>query len=119
MLRRDFAAPLVWALFLTGLTLAQLAFMHETYSYGLLGGAGLGTFLLGLFLLVRRRAPGKAQRFVPDLSYSTVALGLGVAGAVVGVPLGLWLVLPSLGLMALGAGGLWRERRAERGRVVP
>jgi hypothetical protein len=119
VLRRDFAAVLVWAFFLTGLTLAQLAFMHETYSYGLLGGAALGTFLLGLFLLVRRRAAAEGERYLPDLSYSTVALGLGAAGAVVGVPLGLWLVLPSLGLMVLGAGGLWRERRAERGRTAP
>lgn len=113
MLSRDFAAVLVWAFFLTGLTAAQLAFMTEPYSYGLLGGAALMTLLLGIFLLVRRR-PGEGQRFVPDLSYATVALGVGVAAAVVGAPFGPWLVLPGLGMLSLGAGGLVREYRAER-----
>jgi hypothetical protein len=115
VLRRDFAAVLVWALFLAGLTAAQLAFMRETYSYGLLGGAALVTVLLGVFLFARReRAVGEGQRFLPDLSYATVALGLGVAAVTVGVPFGTWLLLPGLGLLVLGAGGLAREHRAER-----
>ena len=117
MLRRDFAAVLVWSLFLAGLTAAQLVFMRETYSFGLLGGAALATVLLGVFLFARReRAVGDGQRFVPDLSYATVALGLGVAAVAVGVPFGTWLVLPGLGLLGLGAGGLAREHRAERRR---
>jgi hypothetical protein len=115
VLKRDFAAVLLWALFLAGLTVAQLVFMDETYSYGLLGGAALATLLLGVFLFARRRRGlGEGQRFVPDLSYATVAVGLGAAGAVVGAPLGLWLSLPGLGLLALGLGGLLREQRAER-----
>lgn len=111
MLRREFAAVLVWAVFLAGLTLTQLAFMHETYAYGLLGGAALGTLLLGIFLFVRRPAAGERDRFVGDLSYATVAVGLGAAVAALGAPFGLWLALPGLGLLALGAGGLWRESR--------
>jgi hypothetical protein len=113
VLGREFAAVLVWAAFLAALTLTQLVFMRETYSYGLLGGAALGTLLLGLFLFVRRPRPG--ERFVPDLSYASVALGLGAALAALGAPFGLWLALPGLGVMGLGAGGLWRERRAEQG----
>jgi hypothetical protein len=115
VLRREFAAVLVWAMFLAGLTAAQLVFMRETYSYGLLGGAALATVLLGLFLFARREgAVGEGQRFLPDLSYATVAVGLGVAAVAVGVPFGAWLVLPGLGLLVLGAAGLAREHRAER-----
>jgi hypothetical protein len=113
-LRRDFTPVLVWALLLSGLTLAQLAFMAETYSYGLLGGAALVTLLLGSLLLARRpRVEG--GRLVPELSYPVVALGLGVAGVVGGLALGLWLLLPGLGLAVLGAGALLRERLAQPG----
>ena len=116
MLKRDFAAVLVWAVFLAGLTLTQvLFFMRETYSYGLLGGAALATVLLGVFLFARRwRVLGEAQRLLPELSYATVAVGLGLAAIVVGAPFGLWLVLPGVGLLVLGASGLVREYRAER-----
>jgi hypothetical protein len=113
VLNREFVAVLVWALFLAGLTAAQLVFMREAYSYGLLGGAALATLILALFLLARRR-PGDGERFVPDLSYATVALGVGAAAAVIGTPFGTWLVLPGLGLLALGAGGLVREYRGVR-----
>ena len=114
VLKRDFAAVLVWALFLAGLTAAQFAFMAESYSYGLLGGAALATLVLGLFLFARRWRRDEGERFVPDLSYATLAVGLGGAAAVIGTPFGAWLVLPGLGLLAVGAAGLVREYRAER-----
>jgi hypothetical protein len=113
-LRRDFTPVLVWALLLSGLTLGQLAFMAETYSYGLLGGAALLALLLGSLLLARRPQVERG-RFVPELSYPAVALGLGLAGVVVGLALGLWLLLPGLGLAVLGAGALLRERLAQPG----
>jgi hypothetical protein len=113
VITRDYVAVFLWALFLAGLTAAQLVFMEETYSYGLLGGAALATTLLGVFLLARRR-PGEPQRLVPEVSYPIGAVGAGVAIAVIGTPFGAWLVLPGLGLAALGAGGLVREYRAER-----
>jgi hypothetical protein len=110
---REYVAVLLWALFLAGLTGAQLVFMEETYSYGLLGGAALATLLLGVFLLARRRPP-EPQRLVPEASYPIVAVGAGVAIALIGTPFGAWLVLPGLGLAVFGAGGLVREYRAER-----
>jgi uncharacterized membrane protein len=111
VLKRDFAAVLVWALFLTGLTAVQLLFMAEPYSYGLLGGAALATFLFSLYLLARRRPAGEGERLIPDLSYPTVAFAVGIAAAALGVPFGVWLVFPGLGLLVLGAGGLLLERR--------
>jgi hypothetical protein len=110
VLKRDFAAVLVWALFLTGLTAVQLVFMAEPYSYGLLGGAALATLLFGLYLLPRRR-PGEGERLIPDLSYPTVAFAVGIAAAALGVPFGVWLVFPGLGLLVVGAGGLLLEHR--------
>jgi hypothetical protein len=110
-LSREFVAVLIWALFLAGLTLAQLAFMSETYSFGLLGGAALVTLVLGMVLLVRRRRAGEAPRELPELSYPTIALAVGIAVTLLGIPFGEWLLLPGLGLIALGAGGLVLERR--------
>jgi hypothetical protein len=111
VLGREFAPVLVWALFLAALTAVQFAFMHETYSYGLLGGAVLVTLSLGLFLVVRRRVPGEGARHLADLSYPTVILALGAALAIVGAAVGAWLYLPGLGVLLLGAGALLRERR--------
>jgi hypothetical protein len=110
-LSREFVAVLVWALFLAGLTLAQLAFMSETFSFGLLGGAALATLVLGLVVLVRRSRTGEGPRELPELSYPTIALAVGIAVTLLGIPFGEWLLLPGLGLVALGAGGLVFERR--------
>jgi hypothetical protein len=105
---------LVWGLFLAGLTLAQLAFMSESFSYGLLGGAALVTLVLGIVLLARRHRAAEEMRSVREVSYPTVVVAVGTAVAALGVPFGLWLALPGLGLIALGAGALLLERRGAR-----
>lgn len=109
---RDARPVALWALFLAGLTGGTFAFTTESFSYGLLGGAAVATALLALVLL-RRRDEG-AVRVLPDLSYATVAFGVGLALALVGVVFGLWLLLPGAGVAALGLAGIARERRAER-----
>jgi hypothetical protein len=109
---RDAVAVLVWAFFLTGLTLGQFAFMAEPFSYGLLGGAALLVLLLAVGLFVRRRPAGERLRDVPELSYPAVAIAVGSGLALLGIPFGQWLWLPGLGLLALGAGALAFERRA-------
>ena len=108
---RDGVAVLVWACFLAGLTLAQFAFMAEPFSYGLLGGAALAVFVLGLFVLVLRRRVGERPRELADVSYPAVAIAVGAALVLLGIPFGQWLWLPGLGLLALGAGALVLERR--------
>jgi hypothetical protein len=108
---RDAVAVLVWALFLAALTLVQFAFMAEPFSYGLLGGAALVVGLLAIGLFARRRPSGEPPRAVPELSYPAVALAVGSALALLGIPFGQWLWLPGLGLLALGVGGLVLERR--------
>jgi hypothetical protein len=111
VLRREFAPVLVWALFLAAFTAIQLFFMHESYSYGLLGGAALVTALLGSLLLIRPRPAGEGARRVPDLSYPTVLVGVGAALALVGLAFGSWLYLPGLGVLLFGLGALLREWR--------
>jgi hypothetical protein len=108
---REAVAVLVWGAFLTGLTLVQFAFMAEPFSYGLLGGAALVVLLLALGLFARRRPAGEPLRDVQEVSYPAVAIAVGSALALLGIPFGQWLWLPGLGLLALGAGALALERR--------
>jgi hypothetical protein len=48
------------------------------------------------------------------VSYATVAVAVGAAIAVIGVPFGAWLYLPGLGLLVVGLGGVVHELRVER-----
>jgi hypothetical protein len=69
--------------------------------------------LLGAAVLELRRVRER-PRALPDLSYSTVALAVGIAAMLNGVAFGLWLVLIGAGLVGLGLGGLAREYLAAR-----
>ena len=63
----------------------------------------------------RERTPELAEdRPVPDLSFATVGVALGIINVVVGLYLGLYLILIGAGILALGIGGLIREARAQR-----
>ena len=54
------------------------------------------------------------RRAVPDISLSPTVMAGGVLVLLVAVAAGRWLVLLGLGVIALGAGGLVRELRAQR-----
>jgi hypothetical protein len=111
-MQRRWTPLLVWAGLLAGLTCLQFVFSKNPYYWATLGGAALVTALLAGYYLWR--PPLRAEEYVPDSSYATVAVAAGAAVAVVGVPFGPWLYLPGLGLLVVGLGGLAHELRVER-----
>jgi peptidoglycan/LPS O-acetylase OafA/YrhL len=115
MMQRRWTPLLVWAGLLAGLTCLQFVFTTNPYYWATLGGAALATALLAGYYLWR--PPLRAEEYVPDSSYATVAVAVGAAIAVVGVPFGPWLYLPGLGLLVVGLGGLVHELRVERRRA--
>ena len=113
-MQRRWTPLLVWATMLAAFTAIQFIFSTNPYYWALLGGAALATALLAGYYLWR--PPLRAAQYVPDSSYATVAVAAGGAIAVVGVPFGAWLLLPGLGLLAVGIGGVVNELRVERSR---
>jgi hypothetical protein len=70
---------------------------------------GQGVLCLVVALVLELKRPRERPLPLPDLSYSTLALGIGAALMLNGVAFGLWLVLIGAGLAAAGIGGLVRE----------
>jgi hypothetical protein len=114
MMRSRWMPLAVWALMLGGTTALVFVFTVNAYYWGLLGGAAAATALLAAYYLWR--PPLAPVEYVPELSYATLAVAAGLATAVIGIPFGLWLSLPGLGLLAVGLGGVLNELRVERGR---
>lgn len=104
------------AIALLGATVFDLAALPAL----LLAGAGAGSAVGGVWSALggrraRRPAPRDGAGLDPDLSFAAVAVAVGGTVALVGLgPGGTAFVLPGLGVMALGVGGLVRERLAER-----
>lgn len=113
-MRSEVRAVLTWAGFLA--VLSALLGVLDGYGLPLLmiGLATAATIALAGWLQVRRQRADD-ERALPDQSYATLALALGIAGTIAGVAWGIWLTYMALLLVALGLGGLVRERRAERG----
>jgi hypothetical protein len=55
--------------------------------------------------------PHAAEAYLPHASVWPFAIGLGAAGLGVGLVLGLWVIVPGVGVMALGLGGFIRQTR--------
>jgi hypothetical protein len=112
---------LLWAALLAALTAAMAIFDVHLVSFALLGGASAATLATAALLFAgRRRAPDvdpDAERAVTELSLASGWTGLGVALLALSARLGLWLALVAAAMVALGLGGIVRERRAER-RVI-
>jgi hypothetical protein len=111
----------VWgSLLVLNAVLMAAVFRENPTSVLLLGGAGAACVLVGAGLwVVRRRAPGEdpdAARRVTDVSMAAALAGAALALMLLGSQYGAWLVLIGGGLLALGLGGLVRERHAERRR---
>jgi hypothetical protein len=113
-MHRRWTPLLVWAAMLAALTAIQFIFSTNPYYWATLGGAALATVLFAAYYLWR--PPLREAEYVPDSSYATVAVAIGAAVAVAGVPFGPWLYLPGLGLLVVGLGGVVNELRVERSR---
>ncbi len=113
---RPFVPVLAWAAWLSTLAAVQAVWRPDRYlPWALSAGLATAAWLLGLFLLARRRRH-EGVRLLPDLSFSVVLLALGVAAMVNGALFGLWLVLIGGGIILVALGGVARELRAERQR---
>lgn len=100
-----------------GLVLAALAVAGWIWSRSILPPAvftGQAFACLAAAVILGRRAPSERDRFLPDLSYGTVALALGAAMMLNGVAFGLWLVLIGAGVAGLGLAWLLGELLAAR-----
>jgi hypothetical protein len=104
----------LWAAFLAAWTALMLAFSDlDAISPLLLGGAALGALALAL-LVGRGVERPDAVRAVPDASMATVGVAFGLALLLGGAEVGVWLLAIGALVLALGIGGLVRERRAQR-----
>ena len=112
------ALPLAVYALLIGITSAVLwVWTPYTLPPALLSGGALLFAVLALVVALRGRRETPAdevERTVPDLSFATVGVALGIINIVVGLYLGLYLILIGGGILAFGIGGWIREARAQR-----
>lgn len=106
----------VFGALLVGSATVLYAFDDRGLTYGLLGGAGLASWLTAFCIhATRRRAPDfdvDAARPLPATSWPSAAVGVGASLMTLGVLFGLFMVLIGAGVVVAGLGGLVRERRA-------
>jgi hypothetical protein len=113
-------AVVLWALYLAILWAAAWAFgVPAVETVVLLGAASVLCAATGAFAWWRGRrgvAPhGDADaRLEPDLSAATAWTAVALATLAVSLVFGPWLAFMGAGMLALGVGGLVRERRAMR-----
>jgi hypothetical protein len=116
------AVPLLIYATLIGTTSVMLwIWTPYTLPPALLSGGAVGIAVIAVIVALRGRhvdaradRPEAADRPVPDLSFSTVAVALGIINLLVGCYLGLYLILIGAGIFGFGIAGLIREARAER-----
>lgn len=112
------AVPLALYALLIGITSAVLwIWSPYTLPPALLSGGAVLMLVIAIVVAVRERRekPKDAvERAVPDLSFATVGVALGIINILVGLYLGLYLILIGAGILAFGLGGWIREARAER-----
>jgi hypothetical protein len=114
-------AVLLWALYLAILWAAEWAFgVPDAEAAWLLGAAALLCAATGAWVLWRGRYRHVAPhgdtdaRLEPDLSVASAWTAVAVATLMLSLVFGPWLAFTGAGMLALGVGGLIRERRALR-----
>jgi heme A synthase len=112
------AIPLaVYALMIGIMSAVLWVWTPYTLPPALLSGGALLFAVLALVVALRGRTEEREdeiERTVPDLSFATVGVALGIINIVVGLYLGLYLILIGAGILAFGLGGWIREARAQR-----
>ena len=113
-MKRAAIVLLGWGLWLAALTALQAIFTPKLVQFAIPAVASAACILTGLGLWVgdRRHQDDQPLRLIPDSSYATATLIIGLALALLGAGFGLWLILIGAGIAALGLGGVVREQRA-------
>jgi hypothetical protein len=113
-------AVVLWAGYLAILWAAEWAFgVPDVETVALLGAASLLCAATGAWTWWRGRrgvAPDgdTDTRLEPDLSAATAWTAVALATLMLSLVFGPWLAFTGAGMLALGVGGLVRERRAMR-----
>lgn len=102
----------IWGALLTVLAVLHLAFDVRGLQIGLAVWAAGGVLVLGGLLAAR--PPHERVRLLPDSSYATVLLAVGVVMVGLGLLFGQWLYLMGAGVVLLSLGGIAREVMAAR-----
>jgi hypothetical protein len=106
-------AVLLWALYLAVLWAVLWAFgVPDAETIGLLGAAAVLCAATGAFALWRGRRGDAGAHLEADLSVATAWTAVALATLMVSLVFGPWLALIGAAMLALGVGGLVRERRA-------
>jgi hypothetical protein len=100
----------LWGVLLTILALLHLVFGLRDLQFGLAIGVAVVVLAFGALLAARPRREG--IRLLPENSYATVLVAIGVVMVGLGLLFGMWLYLMGAGVVVLGAAGLAREFRA-------
>lgn len=112
------AVPLLIYATLIGTTSVMLwIWTPYTLPPALLSGGAVGIAVIAVIVALRGRTVDRKAvqtEAVPDLSFATVAVALGIINMLVGCYLGLYLILIGAGIFGFGIAGLIREARAER-----
>ena len=111
-MRPAWAYVTLWGLLLAILAVLHFAFDVRGMQIALSAGATAAVLVLGGLLAARR--PHEHARLLPENSYATVMLAVGVVMVAAGLLFGQWLYLMGAGLVVLGGGGVARELRAAR-----
>jgi hypothetical protein len=103
---------ILWGVLLAILAVLHFAFDVRGLQIGLAAGAAAAVLVLGGLLAARR--PREHSRLLPENSYATVMLAVGLVMVAMGLLFGQWLYLMGAGVIVFGAGGIARELRAAR-----
>jgi hypothetical protein len=106
------AYVVLWGVLLAVLAVLQSAFDLDALQFGL--AIGVAAVVLGLAALLAARPPREGVRLLPENSYATALLAVGVVMVCLGLLFGQWLYLIGAGVVVFAAAGIAREVLASR-----